>query len=77
MSNNLPPEGTYRTKGEKEAKKKYAEIFENSSEETQIKLQNFTKYIRRQDATRFLSCFELFKNVLDLSLNVGYTADLL
>ena len=66
MSKNLPPEGTYRTKGEKEAKKKYAEIFENSSEETQIKLQNFTKYIRRQDATRFLSCFELFKNVLDV-----------
>ena len=30
MSKNLPPEGTYRTKGEKEAKKKYAEIFENS-----------------------------------------------
>ena len=66
MSKNLPPEGTFRTKGEKEAKKKYAEIFENSSEETQIKLQNFTKYIRRQDATRFLSCFELFKNVLDV-----------
>ena len=66
MSKNLPPEGTYRTKGEEEAKKKYAEIFENSSEETQIKLQNFTKYIRRQDATRFLSCFELFKNVLDV-----------
>jgi len=66
MSKNLPPEGTYRTKGEEEAKKKYAEIFENSSEETQIKLQNFTKYIRRQDATRFLSCYELFKNVLDV-----------
>ena len=66
MSKKLPPEGTYITKGEEEAKKKYAEIFENSSEETQIKLQNFTKYIRRQDATRFLSCFELFKNVLDV-----------
>ena len=80
MSKNLPPEGTYRTKGEEEAKKKYAEIFENSSEETQIKLQNFTKYIRRQDATRFLSCFELlrmFWMLKVLSLNVVSTADLL
>lgn len=66
----LKPEGTLRSKVEQETAKKYAKIFEKSSDTTEIKLQNFTKYIRRQDATRFLACYEIFKNILNVKGSV-------
>lgn len=62
----LPPEGTLRSRIEQEAAKNYAKIFKNSSDITEIKLQNFPKYTRRQDATRFLACYEIFKKILDI-----------
>ncbi len=65
-SRKLRPEGTLRLKAEQEAAKNYAKIFENSSDTTEIKLQNFAKYIRRQDATRFLACYEIFKKILNI-----------
>jgi len=65
-SRKLRPEGTLRLKAEQEAAKNYAKIFENSSDTTEIKLQNFAKYIRRQDTTRFLACYEIFKKILNI-----------
>lgn len=62
----LPPEGTLRSKEEIEAAKNYGKIFEKSSDAIEVKLQNFPKYIRRQDATRFLSCYEIFKKALSV-----------
>lgn len=62
----LLPEATLRAANEREAAENYARIFEKSSDTTQAKLQTFPKYIRRQDATRFLACYEIFKKVLDV-----------
>lgn len=62
----LKPEGTLRSNLEREAASEYAELFENSPESTQEKLHAFPKFIRRQEATRFLSCYEVFKKVLNV-----------
>ncbi len=64
MKNKLKPEATLRSEAEKEASRNYASIFESSLDNTEIKLQNFSKYIRRQNTTKFLACYEIFKKVL-------------
>ncbi len=66
----LFPEATLRAAHEREAAEDYAGIFEKSPDSTQAKLQVFPKYIRRQDATRFLVCYEIFKKVLDVKGSV-------
>ncbi len=64
MNKQPPPEGVLRTEREREAAKKYAKIFECCSDSTEVKLQNFPKYVRRQDVTKFLARYEIFKKVL-------------
>ncbi len=59
-------EGGLRTQKEKEVVKKLAQIFEKSPDSTEIKLDNFPKYVRRQRLTRFLSLYELFKKILTI-----------
>ncbi len=66
MRKKISPEGDLRTKAEKEARKKLAEIFINSSDGVEIKLENFPKYVRRQNLTRFLVLYELFKKILPI-----------
>ncbi len=44
----------------------YADLFNESPISTSGKLQNFCKYIRRQDLSRFLAKLELFKLQLDI-----------
>lgn len=62
----MQPEATLRSKLEQGAAKEYAKIFNKSLDNTQTKLQNFPKYIRRQNATRFLSCYEIFKKITNI-----------
>ncbi|GGM73092.1 hypothetical protein GCM10010967_00700 [Dyadobacter beijingensis] len=52
---------------EKSLFSEYGDYFDNSPITTSGKLQNFTKYVRRQDISRFLAKNELFK----LQLNVA------
>src|SRR3990167_6973724 len=63
---NLKPEGTLRSNDEKEAASEYVRLFEESPESTQEKLHAFPKFIRRQEATRFLSCYEIFKKIVNV-----------
>lgn len=60
----IAPEGGLRTEAEKAVGPRLAEAFLKSPDSIETKLQNFTKYIRRQNLTRFLSLYELFKKVL-------------
>ena len=46
--------------------KEYAEYFEKSELSTINKLQNFTKYVRREDLSRFLAKNELYNLQLDV-----------
>ncbi|NLS92718.1 MAG: class I SAM-dependent methyltransferase [Planctomycetaceae bacterium] len=59
-------EGFLRNSSETEAARRLAELFESSPDSTQQKLAHFAKYARRQDLTRLLVRYELFKRVLDV-----------
>jgi hypothetical protein len=63
---NISAEANFRQQSEMEAVNDYARAFENSPDSLQNKLQNFTKYIRRQDLTRLLAKYEIFKKVLNV-----------
>lgn len=64
-TNQIQAEGNFRKSSEKEAILEYVEIFEKSQDSTQDKLHNFSKYIRRQDLTKLLTRYEIFKKVLN------------
>ncbi len=66
MSEWSKAEGLLRTEVEQEAAKAYARAFEECPDSVETKLQNFPKYIRRQDLTRLLARYEIFKNLLDV-----------
>jgi hypothetical protein len=53
-----------RTQAERESAKGTADIFEHCSDSVQVKLENFTKYVRRQHLKRFLAMYEVFKLAL-------------
>lgn len=57
-------QGGMRNTAEIEASQKYLEIFQNSVFPTATKLTEFAKYIRRQDLTRLLARYEIFKRAL-------------
>jgi len=63
-------EGLLRTDAERQAAEAYARIFADSPDSIGTKLQHFVKYVRRQDLTRFLARYEVFKRVLDVKGSV-------
>jgi len=59
-------EAPLRTAAEREAGANYARIFSQCLDSTEIKLENFPKYIRRQDLTHLLARYEIFKKSLEI-----------
>lgn len=59
-------EGGMRTGGEQAAAAAYARLFDASLDDTATKLAHFAKFIRRQDLTRLLTRYEIYKRVLDV-----------
>ena len=66
----IAAEGNFRRQSEKEAIADYVKIFEGSKDSTQNKLHNFMKYARRQDVTKMLTRYEIFKKVLHMKGSV-------
>ncbi len=56
-------EGFLRNDSEREAAARYARLFETSLDETGDKLSHVAKYMRRQDLTRLLARYEIFKRI--------------
>jgi hypothetical protein len=54
----------FRTQAEEDVSRNVARIFQRSADSIDIKLENFTKYVRRQQLKRFLALYELFKLVV-------------
>lgn len=54
----------FRTPVEEEVGRNIADIFERCPDPTEVKLENFPKYVRRQHLKRFLALYEIFKLVL-------------
>jgi len=59
-------EGGFRTSEEQLVGKRLEKVFNNCSDSLEVKLDNFTKYIRRQRLTRLLALYEIFKRVLPI-----------
>ncbi len=59
-----------RTEVEQQVGKNIESIFLNCSDNVEIKLENFTKYVRRQHLKRFLALYEVFKLVLPVKGSV-------
>ena len=67
---NANLEGGFRSEAELQAGKQIERVFSKCPDSIEIKLQNFTKYIRRQNLTRLLALYELFKRVLPVKGSV-------
>ena len=58
--------GGLRTANETKEANLNKKWFEKNEYPWEVKLENFPKYVRRQNLTRFMSLYEIFKNVLDV-----------
>ena len=58
--------GVLRSTSEQDAARELVEEFAKSRDGLAVRLQNFTRYTRRQDLTRLLVRYELFKRVLNV-----------
>jgi len=63
-------EGGLRNDNEQRANEIYVQSFESSPETTAERLASFPKYVRRQDMTKFLTRYEIFKQVLPVKGSV-------
>lgn len=61
---------SFKSDIEKQVGKNLERIFDESPESTEVKLQNFPKYVRRQHLKRFLALYEIFKKILPLKGSV-------
>ena len=64
MSNPIKPSRNFRTESENREGVINSEIFTKNKSSLEKKLENFPKYIRRQNLTRFLALYEIFKKVI-------------
>jgi len=62
----IKPEGGLRTREERLVSKNLEKIFLASPDSVEVKLDTFTKYIRRQRLSRLLSLYEIFKRILPI-----------
>ena len=69
-SSNPSRPGWLRTPQERQAGANVARIFDSSPDSTEVKLENFPKYVRRQHLKRFLAMYEVFKLVLPVKGSV-------
>lgn len=60
----VAPEGGFRTQAEREIGARLEKVFRKSPDDVETKLDNFTKYIKRQKLSRLLAIYEIFKKVL-------------
>jgi len=70
MDKNVPVSGGLRTPAEQEEAARNRECFERNPAPWETKLENFPKYVRRQNLTRFLVLYEIFKRVLPVKGSV-------
>jgi len=61
---------TFKTDTEVQVGRNLEQIFLNSTDTVQEKLENFPKYVRRQHLKRFLAMYEVFKRVLPVKGSV-------
>lgn len=63
MSEGINVSGGLRTTAEAEEAPRNKALFEANPSSWETKMENFPKYVRRQNMTRFLALYEIFKKV--------------
>jgi hypothetical protein len=63
MSEKIKVSGGLRTQAEQEEAVRNQACFERNPESWKKKMEDFPKYVRRQNLTRFLALYEIFKRV--------------
>lgn len=63
-------EGGFRTRAEQDEAQQTKACFDRNPEPWEKKLENFPKYVRRQNLTRFLALYEIFKKILPVKGSV-------
>jgi hypothetical protein len=63
-------EGGFRTKAEQLVGDRLREVFEKCSDPWEKKIENFPKYVKRQNLTKLLAQYEIFKRVLPIKGSV-------
>jgi hypothetical protein len=66
MNKDLKVEETLRTESETLEASRNRECFERNPVSWEKKMENFPKYVRRQNLTRFLALYEIFKKVIEV-----------
>lgn len=56
----------FRTEKELEVGKSIENIFNKNPDSVELKLENFPKYVRRQQLKRFLTLYEIYKKILNV-----------
>lgn len=79
MVNEINVKGGLRTSEESLVGRTYAKLFDDNINSTEKKLENFPKYVRRQNITRFLALYEIFKliknikgSIIECGVNEGF-----
>ena len=62
--NQIPVEGGSRTPAEEQEAGKNKLCFDSNPESWEKKMENFPKYVRKQNLTRFMALYEIFKKVM-------------
>lgn len=66
MSKNIAVSGGLRTESEQNESKNNKKCFDKNPESWEKKMENFPKYVRRQNITRFIGLYEIFKKILNI-----------
>ena len=66
MNKPVKVKGGLRTNQEEQESSKLKNIFNESNTSWEIKMENFPKFIKRQNLTRLLSLYEIFKLVVEV-----------
>ena len=79
MKQKINVSGGLRTSAEAQEGSKNEKIFNDNSSSWETKMDNFPKYVRRQNITRFLALYELFKltenvkgSIIECGVNHGF-----
>jgi hypothetical protein len=63
-------EGGFRTKAEQLVGERLQSVFERCNDPWEKKIENFTKYVKRQNLTKLFAQYEIFKRVLPVKGSV-------
>lgn len=70
MNHEIKVSGGLRTEPERQEASLMRTCFEQNRSPWETKMENFPKYVKRQNLTRFLALYEVFKNILDVKGSV-------